>query len=429
MLVQRFQFNKSERTVQKLLSRLTRSAAENSLAYRQLLETTGQLRNVEAGASFESLPLIQQAWLHDVPTEGLLHRRANMGALMHAKTSGSSGMPITVYMKRSEALFRSAQIALGWRRAQRLPLNLRVADFGTRLPPENGTVHERRGSFSILRLSPLLPRTEQIGLLSRFNPHVISGPPTSLDLLAEDLLSTRQPLRSIRLVAVRGELLFPAVRARLERAFSCRVTDFYSCEEIGLVADECPETHGIYHVNTDACYLETVDEEGQPLVGREGRVVLTNLFNTTFPLLRYEIRDRAERIPPRSDGVCACGSRRPKMRLLSGREDDCIRLPNGHRVSPRAIGAAVYRASCVRQPDGSDRWLLRRFQVVQDAIDHVTIRVIPESGAFEDVERLMHSMLRTIHPDLHCDTIQVEALPFEASGKFKKVISLLEEDG
>ena len=116
------------------------------------------------------------------------------------------------------------------------------------------------------------------------------------------------------------------------------------------------------------------------------------------------------------------------MRILSGREDDYIRLPNGQRVSPRAMGAAVYRASSIQQPDGSDRWLLSKFQVVQDAIDHLTLRAICDDEAFGTIVQNVNALMQTMLPGVRCDTVQVEALPLEPSGKLKKVISLLPDE-
>lgn len=129
-------------------------------------------------------------------------------------------------------------------------------------------------------------------------------------------------------------------------AFGCRLAEICNCEEVGNVAWECPRTAGVMHVNSDACVLEIVDEDGRPArSGEGGRVIVTNLFNRTMPFIRYELGDRAALLPSKR---CECGYDGPSMTLVAGRSGDFIRPPSGRRVSLRTIhsliGAAVQRA-------------------------------------------------------------------------------------
>ena len=62
------------------------------------------------------------------------------------------------------------------------------------------------------------------------------------------------------------------------------------------------------------------------------------------------------------------------MSTLGGRDDDFVYLPSGRKVSPRLVATVVRRALddfCGRRGVGSP---LRAFQVVQDVLDHLTIR-------------------------------------------------------
>jgi phenylacetate-CoA ligase len=183
----------------------------------------------------------------------------------------------------------------------------------------------------------------------------------------------------------------------------------------------------VFHVNTDACIVETVDDGGRPVApSEEGRILLTNLYNCTMPFIRYDIRDRGTLLPLGVQGSCACGSRRPRMKLLGGREDDYVFLPSGRRVSPRLVGTAVYRAAMDPMPQGGVRWLFRGFQVVQDALDHMTVRVIPEPDRSVDLEERLTRALLELHPAFRCTVMLVDDLPHEPSGKLKKVICSIE---
>ena len=111
------------------------------------------------------------------------------------------------------------------------------------------------------------------------------------------------------------------------------------------------------------------------------------------------------------------------MAVLQGRDDDYVYLPDGRKVSPRLIATAVHRAFSQRSPLGGFDRHFRRFQVVQDARDHVTIRIIPEQGDLIDYRSIIAPALRRIHPKMRCSVEIVVSLPFGPSGKFKKVIS------
>ena len=91
-------------------------------------------------------------------------------------------------------------------------------------------------------------------------------------------------------VCTSSEPLSPALRERIERAFGVRAYDFYATTE-GLYGHECSE--GSMHLFDDMCIAENVDEDYRPVpVGEVGsRLLVTNLFNRTQPLIRFEVTD------------------------------------------------------------------------------------------------------------------------------------------
>jgi len=425
MYLRRLKPNKTQEDIEAVLRFVIQSASIHIPAYRELLKNAGlsaaSFRNI---ADLSSFPVTGKLQLfRKVPLHDQLHDRAIVRRCVRTGTSGFSGLPISIYMSKAEAFFRRAQIIAAWRGVTNLPIPLRVADIGTWVSEKSGYKRVKRGPVSIFRVSYGLSVDLQVRLLSQYKPHVISAPPTVIDLLAQHLAEKRTSLNSVRLVASRGEILYAPVKAQIERVFKCPVGDFYNCEEIGNIASECPDNPDVYHVNTDACIVEVVDNDGQPLsAGEEGRILLTNLYNCTMPFIRYEIGDRGTLLPPTVGGNCSCGSRRPRMKLLGGREDDYVFLPNGQRISPRLIGTAVYRAAIAPLPDGTIGWLFRGFQVTQDALDHMSVRVIPEANRSADLERIIASALQKLHPELRCTVSLVEHLPLDPSGKFKKII-------
>jgi phenylacetate-CoA ligase len=176
-------------------------------------------------------------------------------------------------------------------------------------------------------------------------------------------------------------------------------------------------------VNTDSCIVEVVDECGRSAApGSEGLLLLTSLYNCTMPLIRYRIGDRGRFLPTHVDARCACGSRRPKLSLIGGRDDDYVLLPSGQLISPRHICDTVWRSSSTITPATDVAWALQRFRVEQDAGDHLTVRVVCRSRQPSALHEAIAHALRDLDPELRCSVEPVDDLAPEPSGKFRRVI-------
>jgi len=427
----RFKRGKTPLDAGRILNFLVRSCYRNIPVYRRLLDERRVLpQQIRSVADLPHLPIVEREGLfRDGSVRDRVHARAKFAHCVRTSTSGSTGFPLSIYMSRGEALYRRLLLFSAWRRFGQLPFPLRVADVGSWVGSGSGVEVKRRAGASVVRISIALPVERQIELLVRHRPHVISGYPTALEILADALgaqaLHASPTALSPRLVATRGELLVEATRRSIESAFGCRVSDFYNCEEVGNVAWECPRDPKTLHVNTDACIVEIVDSEGNPLpAGVDGQILVTNLYNCTMPFIRYALHDRGVLLPS-GGGHCACGSRSPRMSILGGRDDDYLYLPSGQRVSPRLVATAVTRAfDPLAQERGVDRFFWK-FQVVQDAIDHLTIRIVPDADRTAAFDEILAPALRRLDPKLRCTVDLVDGLSYEPSGKFKKVIQAM----
>ncbi len=204
----------------------------------------------------------------------------------------------------------------------------------------NVTFERLRNSLPFLRqsmqtFSILQPIASLVAELEDFAPTILATyPSTALQLAC---LAERNDL-GIRPIEIwtGGEHLSEAARKKIKQVFQCRVRASYGASEFLPIARECEA--GRLHVNADWVLLEPVDRN-QRLVA-EGElsdtVLLTNLVNTTQPLVRYDLQDRVRMF----HGPCACGSHLPTIEVL-GRQDDVLRLHDKHGkrllLSPMAI--------------------------------------------------------------------------------------------
>jgi phenylacetate-CoA ligase len=424
MSLLRFKPFKTPREIDRCIRATVLSAFDHVPAYRRLLRQSGvDASRVKGLADLPILPALEKQWLfRDPESPDRIHDRIDPSRCVETSTGGYTGLPVRIYLTRAEMLFRRLQLLAEWRRLVHLPAFLRVADVGAWLEDDAEHVRVRRGPVSILRVSNALPIEKQVRLISEFRPHVVSGYPTTAVLLAERWSAAGRPPR---LIATRGEILHPAERATMAEAFGCRVSDFYNCEEIGNVASECPVDPSVLHVNTDVCAIEIVDDEWRPAPpGQEGRILLTSLYNRAMPFIRYFVGDRGTRLAEsRERGrACACGSDRPRMAVVEGRDDDFLIMPDGVRLSPRIVATTVKRNADAKARQLGRSRLLTKFQVIQDRPDHVTVKIIREGAWPEDLDGIIESKLRHLHPALHCTFEPVENIPAEPSGKLKKVI-------
>ncbi|MGB2983107.1 MAG: AMP-binding protein [Candidatus Bipolaricaulia bacterium] len=379
--------------------------------------------DVRGSRDLERLPIVSKEDLFRPESlDEVLRHRTQLDRCARVTTSGSTGLPLSIYMSKLEAHYRRLLLLLAWKRVARLVFPCTVAELEHGMENESGFEIRRWGAVRVVRVYAGLPTSTQLRMLRGVRPQLLVGHPTTLEILAEALEATSASLVP-RHVVTRGEILYPDARRKIEAAMQCQVSDFYNSEEIGNIAWECPENPRRLHLNTDACVVEVVDEEGMPLPhGVEGRILVTNLYNRTMPFLRYELGDRAallsvEQIP------CSCGTRNPSLSAVSGRIDDFVFLPDGRRLSPHVLVVSLEKALSHRSPhQASLNHSCRRFQIVQDALDHVTVRIIPEQGVNLDFESLIGPEFRKLHPALRCSAILVDELEFLPSGKFKRVI-------
>ena len=135
-------------------------------------------------------------------------------------------------------------------------------------------------------------------------------------------------IHSPKMVWVTSAPLFDNQRKIMERAFGAPICDQYGNTEVFTIAAECPEKKGL-HIMHDAVHVEFVDNDNHPVpAGRTGKILVTDLRNRLFPLIRYETGDRGRL----SKSGCDCDIPLPLMDNVRGRQSVTLRTPSGLTV-------------------------------------------------------------------------------------------------
>jgi len=129
-------------------------------------------------------------------------------------------------------------------------------------------------------------------------------------------------------------------KAAVTEAWGAPAYDHYGFHEVHSLSAECPVGGGL-HIWDDAFVVDIVDPEtGEPLPdGQVGDLVVTCLYKTGSPQVRFNIKDLASIIPE----PCPCGSPLRRMTSMAGRSDTMVKL-RGINIWPEAIGDVTGQA-------------------------------------------------------------------------------------
>lgn len=397
------------------VSNMVRHAYANVPYYHDLMNGRGlkpdDFRTTE---DLEKLPVLTRRQVMDHGPQ-LIARNAKRADRIIGHTSGTTGSPLRLVWDRNVCLVKTV---VDWRQKRLAGLNpgdriafflgRQVAPLAQSRPPfwrHNWTLHHL--FCSSFHLSPTnLPH--YFTKLEKFQPRAIEGYPSTISILA-GYLNSRGETFPLQAVLTSSETLLAAQREAIEKAFACKVYDFYGMAERVVFATEC-ERHEGKHVNTDFGFTEIADGRSvSSECGRLGRIVATGLHNFTMPLIRYETSD----VTTLAKEPCACGRALPMMSGVTTKDEDIVVTPDGRYVSSSILNAVTHHLVHVAES-----------QIVQEDKSRVVMRVVPHASYNDDDTRfIITSLKQVLGEDVQVEVEIVDSIARTASGKFRWVIS------
>ena len=267
----------------------------------------------------------------------------------------------------------------------RLPRRLRVAAVSATSPlhiSARNSLSVAVGINRVLRLHPGQPVVEMAAALQAFQPEVLVGYPSALALLASEQLAERLDVRPAKVVTV-SEVRTPEMEENIRAAWGVQPFDWYGITEGGVLAGDCEHHRGL-HLFEDLFVVENVDEYGRAVPDGEvgHKLLLTNLFNRTQPIIRYELSDMVAI----DSAPCPCGRSLRRVVALEGRSDDILHLPG-------ASGGQVPIHPIVLRGPFTHRTDVRQYRVIHDH-DGLHVLVVLHQGVLaEEVVRHIRDAL------------------------------------
>lgn len=389
------------------LRQVTAAAAANTTFYARRFAEAGLGPCLTSIEDLQKLPILTKREIRAHARE-LISRDAP-SSLLEFRTGGSTGVPLVLFISeeishRRNAAARRSNLWTGWRVGEPV-----AAVWGNPKLPASPKEWLRRELLDpVIYLDTMSVTPQSVRAFARAwrreQPTLLFGHAHSLYLLAR--LAAELEIDDIRPRAVLSTsmMLLAQERRTIEQVFGVKVFDRYGCEEVGLIGCEC-EHHSALHINVDHVLVEFLDAEGQPVApGETGYVVVTDLINDVMPLIRYRVEDLAAPI----DGPCACGRGLPLMGRVAGRTADFLVRADGSRVA--GVSLIENSLTCI---DG-----IEQMQIVQDEIDRITLRVVPDVE-FEPARPELQRYFESAFPGTRIAIELVPAIAREANGKHR----------
>lgn len=257
------------------------------------------------------------------------------------------------------------------------------------------------------------PPEELLDLVLDLRPDVILTRPHLLLALGEAAAARGTAPPPAHLLSV-GEALQPEQRGGIAHHWGSAPHNSYSTVETGPLGYQDDTDREELAVYDELHHVELLDADDRPVTtpGVPGRVVVTTLYRTTLPLVRYRIGDVAAWTDERMTRVTfplGRDTRSLELRTATG----SATMPELSLWSLRVEG-------------------LRQYQVVQSAPDTLVVRCEP-SGAVpwpdlaarvrEATDALVHTATG-LSVRVDCEPVTA-LLPDRASGKVKRVVPYL----
>jgi phenylacetate-CoA ligase len=200
---------------------------------------------------------------------------------------------------------------------------------------------------------------QQVLAMAELAPQGYVGTPSFLKIILEKADEQRVALPSLTKALVSGEAFPPSVRDAFA-ARGIKGCQVYASADLGNIAYETAAHEGL--VVDEGVLVEIVRPgTGDPVAeGEVGEVVVTTLFNTDYPLIRFGTGDLSALLP----GASPCGRTNMRIRGWLGRADQTTKV-KGMFVHPSQVAEIVKRHRevakarlVVDNPDGNDRMTL-----------------------------------------------------------------------
>tara|TARA_B100000787_G_C16199015_1_gene303312 strand:- start:2396 stop:3730 length:1335 start_codon:yes stop_codon:yes gene_type:complete len=345
---------------------LVHFAFNNVPWYHEKFKTIGLHPNdISKPEYFQQIPILKRHEIID-NFEKFIAKGITLKDLNFITTGGSSGTPLKIGVSKSRIREVQKWQMLDW---WNTPLNADMASLYRGLPIKGlkkMALHLINWPQRVIRMDATQITPHEIVTFiqkyKKIQPKIIHGYVGAIDTIADYILENKISFSFKPNAIILTAAPVSAIQEhKISKAFNAPVCDQYGCSEIYFIASECKQKKGL-HVFADSVKVEIVDENNKLLNnGEHGKIILTNLEEYAFPLIRYENGDESRLL----NEPCTCGLTLPLMDKVKGRTSDNLTFPNGLVLSGEYLTTIFdnYTAN------------VKQFQIIQKKDLSILVRV------------------------------------------------------
>lgn len=292
--------------------------------------------SISTQAEFEKLPFTRKSDLRDAYPLGLQAVPDEKIVRIHS-SSGTTGTPVIIPYTQKDiddwaVMFERCYKMAGITNLDRIQITPGYGLWTAGIGFQFGA--ERLGAMVI----PMGPGNtdKQLKMMTDLKSTVICATSSYALLLAEEIAKRNISNQiHLRKGVIGSERWGEKMRKRISKELGIQLYDIYGLTEIygPGIGISCDFDCGMHYWD-DYIYCEIVDPKtGKNLPdGELGELVITTLQKEGAPLIRYRTHDITRIIP----GECKCGSKYPRIDIITGRTDDMTKV-KGVNIFPGQI--------------------------------------------------------------------------------------------
>ncbi len=313
----------------------TKNLLEHSMKnvpyYRRLFSEIGfRPGKMQSLDDFRMLPYLSKEIVRD-STDEFVDERVAPRSVIKNSTSGSTGIPMTIYINRENAsaflAFRLSIVGrIGYTPKSREVMFWPMIELGRR---KNLPI-ARFGNKLVLSIRHLTGKWlfEYLKIIREFAPEYIVGCPSVLSILSSYIKNNDlPPFKNLKALIYFAETLYDWQRKLVEDAFGVRFFSFYSMTERLTIGGECEYSTDL-HIHPLYGLVELVDT-----VQGYNEIVATGFTNYAMPFIRYKTGD----VVVKGEEFCQrCGRSHQLVNKIEGRVNDFLINKEGD-IIPRLM--------------------------------------------------------------------------------------------
>ncbi len=278
----------------------------NTTFYKNSFDKAGlKPSDIVTLADIKKIPIITKEQL--IAYNTAIHSSKNNQKKFKASTSGTSGTSLTFWKDEHADSFNRASIFRGysWFNVKPWERNLYFWGFQFSFLSKlkckilDGLQNRFRiFSFKEVVIKKMIPKINSVTYIHGYSSMIYE---VAKIYNAHQL----EKPKKIKMVKGTSEKVFVAYQDAVKKAFGVPIINEYGAAETGIIAFECPK--GKMHINMEGVIVEEINKE----------LVVTNLQQTSFPIIRYKLGDYV--ILDTTEGTCSCGMKHQVIKEVTGR--------------------------------------------------------------------------------------------------------------